>query len=51
MRDNHRFYIPFSTCLIMKITIEKNANLKVRLMNVVDNYGIIIDDTKEDPEL
>ena len=28
----------------------KNANMTVRLMHVVDNYGIIIDDTKEDLE-
>ena len=28
----------------------KNFNLPVRLMHVVDNYGIIIDDTKEDLE-
>ena len=29
---------------------DKNVNLPVRLMHVVDNYGIIIDDTKEDLE-
>ena len=28
----------------------KKFNLPVRLMHVVDNYGIIIDDTKEDLE-